>query len=29
MMTETGATQDHRTAVAAFVAKQRPEFHGR
>lgn len=29
MMTLTGATEDHRNAVAAFVAKQQPEFHGR
>jgi 2-(1,2-epoxy-1,2-dihydrophenyl)acetyl-CoA isomerase len=29
MMTETGATEDHRSAVAAFVAKQKPEFRGR
>jgi 2-(1,2-epoxy-1,2-dihydrophenyl)acetyl-CoA isomerase len=29
MMTRTGATEDHSAAVAAFVAKQRPEFHGR
>lgn len=25
----TGATEDHRDAVAAFLSKQRPEFHGR
>ena len=29
MMTETGATQDHRDAVEAFVAKQKPVFQGR
>ncbi len=29
MMRETGATQDHRDAVAAFVAKQKPVFRGR
>jgi len=29
MMTLTGGTADHRDAVAAFVAKQRPVFHGR
>jgi 2-(1,2-epoxy-1,2-dihydrophenyl)acetyl-CoA isomerase len=29
MMNATGATEDHRNAVAAFVAKQKPEFHGR
>ena len=29
MMTLTGSTEDHRNAVASFVAKQRPEFHGR
>lgn len=28
-MTRTGATADHRAAVAAFVAKQRPQFEGR
>jgi 2-(1,2-epoxy-1,2-dihydrophenyl)acetyl-CoA isomerase len=28
-MTETGATEDHRAAVAAFVNKERPTFHGR
>jgi 2-(1,2-epoxy-1,2-dihydrophenyl)acetyl-CoA isomerase len=29
MMTLTGATDDHRAAVAAFVAKERPVFEGR
>ncbi|MEO9323103.1 enoyl-CoA hydratase-related protein [Nocardioides sp. C4-1] len=29
MMTKTGATADHRAAVAAFVAKQKPVFEGR
>jgi 2-(1,2-epoxy-1,2-dihydrophenyl)acetyl-CoA isomerase len=29
MMDETGATQDHAAAVAAFVAKEKPVFHGR
>ena len=29
LMDLTGATQDHRDAVAAFVAKQPPVFHGR
>ena len=29
MMSLTGATEDHRNAVAAFVAKQRPTFQGR
>jgi 2-(1,2-epoxy-1,2-dihydrophenyl)acetyl-CoA isomerase len=29
MMAKTGATQDHRDAVAAFVAKQKPTFSGR
>ena len=29
MMAATGSTQDHRDAVAAFVAKERPVFHGR
>ena len=29
MMAKTGATQDHRNAVAAFVAKEKPEFIGR
>jgi 2-(1,2-epoxy-1,2-dihydrophenyl)acetyl-CoA isomerase len=29
MMALTGATEDHRSAVASFVAKERPVFHGR
>ena len=29
LMASTGATQDHRDAVAAFVAKQTPTFSGR
>jgi 2-(1,2-epoxy-1,2-dihydrophenyl)acetyl-CoA isomerase len=29
MMTLTGSTEDHRAAVAAFVAKQKPSFEGR
>lgn len=29
MMSLTGSTEDHRTAVAAFLAKQQAEFHGR
>jgi 2-(1,2-epoxy-1,2-dihydrophenyl)acetyl-CoA isomerase len=29
MMTKTGATSDHRAAVAAFVAKEKPIFEGR
>jgi 2-(1,2-epoxy-1,2-dihydrophenyl)acetyl-CoA isomerase len=29
MMAETGSTEDHRNAVDAFVAKQRPTFHAR
>lgn len=29
MMTRTGATEDHSAAVAAFVAKEKPVFHGR
>ena len=29
MMGRTGASQDHLDAVAAFVAKERPTFHGR
>jgi 2-(1,2-epoxy-1,2-dihydrophenyl)acetyl-CoA isomerase len=29
MMALTGATEDHRNAVDAFVAKQRPAFEGR
>jgi 2-(1,2-epoxy-1,2-dihydrophenyl)acetyl-CoA isomerase len=28
-MQKTGATADHRAAVAAFVAKQQPVFEGR
>jgi len=28
-MTLTGASEDHRNAVSAFVAKQKPTFHGR
>ncbi len=28
LMALTGATEDHRRAVRAFLAKQRPEFHG-
>lgn len=28
-MARTGSSEDHRDAVAAFVAKQRPTFHGR
>jgi len=28
-MARTGGSQDHRDAVAAFVAKQQPAFHGR
>lgn len=28
-MTRTGSTHDHRAAVEAFVAKQRPQFEGR
>lgn len=28
-MTRTGSTEDHRAAVAAFVAKEKPVFHGR
>ncbi|MGH3455371.1 MAG: enoyl-CoA hydratase-related protein, partial [Nocardioidaceae bacterium] len=28
-MAATGSTQDHRDAVAAFVAKQQPTFNGR
>ncbi len=28
MMTRTGATADHRAAVAAFVAKEKPVFNG-
>ena len=29
MMNRTGATEDHAAAVAAFVAKEKPFFHGR
>lgn len=29
MMAETGSTQDHRDAVASFVAKEKPVFNGR
>jgi 2-(1,2-epoxy-1,2-dihydrophenyl)acetyl-CoA isomerase len=29
MMQRSGATEDHRAAVAAFVAKEKPVFHGR
>jgi 2-(1,2-epoxy-1,2-dihydrophenyl)acetyl-CoA isomerase len=29
MMARTGATEDHRAAVAAFVAKEKPTFSGR
>lgn len=29
MMTLTGRTEDHAAAVAAFVAKEKPVFHGR
>lgn len=29
MMTKTGATADHRAAVAAFVTKQKPVFEGK
>ncbi len=29
MMAETGATEDHAAAVAAFIAKEKPTFHGR
>jgi 2-(1,2-epoxy-1,2-dihydrophenyl)acetyl-CoA isomerase len=29
MQTLAGGTEDHRAAVAAFVAKQKPVFHGR
>jgi 2-(1,2-epoxy-1,2-dihydrophenyl)acetyl-CoA isomerase len=28
MMTLTGATEDHRNAVAAFLAKEKPKFNG-
>ena len=29
LMALTGATDDHRSAVTSFLAKQKPEFHGR
>ncbi len=29
LMNRTGATEDHTAAVAAFVAKEKPVFHGR
>jgi 2-(1,2-epoxy-1,2-dihydrophenyl)acetyl-CoA isomerase len=29
LMTSTGATADHQAAVEAFLAKRRPQFHGR
>jgi 2-(1,2-epoxy-1,2-dihydrophenyl)acetyl-CoA isomerase len=29
LMTRTGATEDHRTAVAAFLAKEKPAYQGR
>lgn len=29
LQTRAGATEDHRTAVSAFVAKQVPRFEGR
>ena len=29
MMTLTGSTRDHRTAVDAFLAKEKPVFEGR
>lgn len=29
MMDRTGATEDHAAAVAAFVAKEKPTYHGR
>ena len=29
MMELTGSTADHRDAVAAFLAKQKPTFEGR
>lgn len=29
MMSHTGATEDHARAVAAFIAKQQPDFRGR
>jgi hypothetical protein len=28
-MAETGATDDHAAAVTAFLAKEKPTFHGR
>jgi 2-(1,2-epoxy-1,2-dihydrophenyl)acetyl-CoA isomerase len=28
-MNLTGASEDHRNAVSAFVAKEKPTFHGR
>lgn len=29
LMELTGGTEDHQAAVAAFIAKERPVFHGR
>jgi 2-(1,2-epoxy-1,2-dihydrophenyl)acetyl-CoA isomerase len=29
MMELTGSTEDHRSAVASFLAKEKPTFHGR
>ena len=29
LQTEMGATEDHRNATTAFVAKQKPVFEGR
>jgi 2-(1,2-epoxy-1,2-dihydrophenyl)acetyl-CoA isomerase len=29
MMQKTGATEDHRAAVSAFVAKEKPVFKAR
>jgi 2-(1,2-epoxy-1,2-dihydrophenyl)acetyl-CoA isomerase len=29
MMTRTGTSEDHRAAVASFLAKERPTFSGR
>jgi 2-(1,2-epoxy-1,2-dihydrophenyl)acetyl-CoA isomerase len=29
LMARTGATEDHRAAVDAFLAKEAPRFHGR